>query len=34
VRRDDVLLRDALASTLDRIRPQVDAVLRDYDVPR
>jgi mxaJ protein len=33
VRRNDVALRDTLSRTLDRIRPQIDAVLREYEVP-
>ena len=32
VRRGDAALRDTLTRTLDRIRPRIDEVLRQYDV--
>jgi len=34
VRRDDVALKDALDASLVRLRPQIDAVLREYAVLR
>jgi mxaJ protein len=33
VRRGDTALRETLTRTLERIRPQIEAVLREYDVP-
>jgi mxaJ protein len=34
VRRNDAALRDTLSRTIERLRPQIDAVLREYDVTR